>query len=307
MKIGVIGAGNVGAAATFAIALRGVASEIVLVDQNEVLAKAQAQDILHGTPFAHSVRVEAGEYADLAGSSVVILAAGVGQRPGESRLALLGRNAAVFREIVPAVLAHSDPIFLVATNPVDVMTWITAKLSSQPKRVIGSGTLLDTARFRTLLATHLGVSAQSIHAYVLGEHGDSEVLCWSAASVGGIAVTDAATQLRRPIDLTVRQHIDERVRHAAYRIIEGKGATWFGIGAGLARIVEAIGNDERAPLTVSACGENADGSLSPAFSLPRIISSDGILSTLEPTLDASEQQALQRSIKLLQDAIAQLN
>jgi L-lactate dehydrogenase len=305
LKIGIVGSGNVGAAAAFAIMLRGGASEIVLVDRNRALAAAQAEDILHGTPFAHPVRVTAGDYADLAGASVVVLAAGVNQHPGETRLALLERNAAVFMDIVPAVLRFSDPIFLIATNPVDVMTWVTAKLSGKPKRVIGSGTILDTARFRTLLGAHLGVSAHSIHAYVLGEHGDSEVLCWSGAFAGGIAVTTAADQLQQPIDSVVRERIEHDVRYGAYKIIEGKGATWFGVGAGLARIVEAIGSDERALLTLSACEATPDGPLAPAFSLPRLVGRDGILSTLEPSLDAKEEEALRRSISLLRDVVAQ--
>jgi len=306
MKVGVVGAGNVGATAAFAITLRGAASEVVLVDRDHALAAAQAHDILHAAPFARSVRVTAGEYADLAGAGVVILAAGVNQRPGETRLALLERNAAVFEEIVPAVLNCCDPIFLVATNPVDVMTSITATMTRKPGRVVGSGTILDTARFRALLGQHLGVSAQSIHAYVLGEHGDSEVLCWSAASAGGIPIAAAAAQLRRPIDDTVRRQIDINVRRAAYTIIDGKGATWFGIGAGLARIVEAIGNDEHALLTLSAAKESLDGELTPAFSLPRIIGREGILSTLEPSLEADERDALDRSIDILRKLAAQL-
>src|SRR5689334_6109072 len=176
----------VGATAAHALVLRGSCDEIVLVDRNRELAAAQAEDLLHATPFAHPLRVRAGEYADLAGAGVVVLAAGVAQRPGETRLELLGRNADVFAAIVAPVLEHCpDAVLLVATNPVDVMTDVAARLSGLPVgRVIGSGTVLDTARFRALIGAHLGVSPKSVHANVLGEHGDSEVPCWSSAAVG---------------------------------------------------------------------------------------------------------------------------
>ncbi len=307
MKVGVIGAGNVGAAAAFAMVLRGSASEVVLIDRNQRLAEAQARDILHSTPFARANRIAAGGYPDLSGAEVVILAAGVNQKPGETRLALLERNAAVFAEIVPAVLQHCAPILLVATNPVDVMTWITAKLSGAPRaRVIGSGTLLDSARFRALLGAHLGVAAQSVHAYVLGEHGDSEVLCWSAASVGGIPIAALAQQLRHPIDTDLRRRIDDEVRRAAYLIIEGKGATWFGIAAALARIVEAIGADEHALLTLTACEGSVEGVPNVALSLPRIIGGAGIVHTLDPRLDDEERGALRHSAQTIGDIVGQL-
>ena len=188
MKVGIVGAGMVGSAAANALVMRGAASEVVLVDQNPKRAQAEAEDILHAVPFAHITRVRAGGFSDLGGAGAVILAAGVSQRPGESRLELLGRNAEVFGTIVPEVLAAApDAILLVATNPVDVMTEVATRLSGlAPERVIGSGTILDTARFRALLGADLEVSPKSVHAYVLGEHGNSEVLCWSVADVGGI-------------------------------------------------------------------------------------------------------------------------
>ncbi|MEZ5904599.1 MAG: hypothetical protein R3C69_05660 [Geminicoccaceae bacterium] len=196
----------------------------MLVDQDAKRALAEAEDILHATPFAHSVRVRAGDYADLAGAAIVIIAAGVSQRPGETRLELLARNTAVFAAIIPPVLgAAPGAVLLIATNPVDVMTMVATRLSGlPPARVIGSGTILDTARFRALLGQHLGVAPQSVHAHVLGEHGDSEVLCWSSADVGSILVSEYGRQVGRPLDDAARQRIDEGVRRAAYRIIEGK-------------------------------------------------------------------------------------
>ncbi len=224
MKIGVVGAGQVGATAAYAMMMRGVGSEIVLVDLNADLAAAQARDILEGTPFAHPVRLSAGGTADLDGAQIVVLAAGANQKPGETRLDLLSRNAEIFAGIVPAVLAAAkDPIFLMATNPVDVVTQIVTVIAGRygvpPERVIGSGTMLDSARFRTLLAAHLGVSPAYIDARVLGEHGDSEVLHWSGAVAGNLLVADAARQMGRDLADADRSRIDADVRGAAYAII----------------------------------------------------------------------------------------
>ncbi len=196
MKIGVVGTGQVGSAAAYAMALTGAATEIVLVDHDPALARAQAEDIAHAVPFASATRVSDGGYPALAGAGIVVIAAGVPQVPGETRLDLLGRNAAVFRDVIARVLdAAPDAILLVASNPVDVMTQVATRLSGlPPARVIGSGTILDTARFRWLLGQHLGIAPQSVHAYVLGEHGDSEVLAWSSARAGGVR----ARLLRRP-------------------------------------------------------------------------------------------------------------
>lgn len=304
MKVGIVGAGAVGSTAAYALVLQGTASDIVLVDLNTKLAEAQAQDIQHATPFAWSSRVRAGGYADLAGSEVVVLAAGAAQRPGDSRLDLLERNAAVFRQIVPAVLDNApDAVLLVASNPVDVVTDIVARLSGLPAgRVFGSGTILDSARFRALLAEHLGISPTSVHAYVLGEHGDSEVLWWSGATAGGIPVAEVADQLGRPLDDAARATIDESVRRAAYRIIDGKGATWFGIGAGLSRIIRAINKDERLLLSVSALTPEIEGIADVTLSLPRIVGAGGILETLNPDFSDEERAALRRSALVLREA-----
>jgi L-lactate dehydrogenase len=308
MKVGIVGAGMVGSSAAYAMVLRGAASEVVLIDHNRALADAQAQDILHATPFAYPARVASGDFADLTGAGIVVLAAGVSQRPGESRLDLLGRNARIFADIVPRILDIApDCILLVATNPVDVMTDIATTVSRLPaSRVIGSGTVLDTARFRALLADHLGVSAKSVHAWVLGEHGDSEVLCWSSANVGTIAVSHLAERRGRPLDLATRQRIGESVRRAAYRIIEGKGGTWFGIGGAVSRIVQAIAADERAVLTVS-CGTDAIADLPRvALSLPRIVGRGGAGDILWPDLDSEEAASLTDSAAILAAAAAEI-
>jgi L-lactate dehydrogenase len=256
MKIGIVGCGHVGSASAFACVMRGVGNELVLVDNDPALAVAQAEDILHATPFAKPMAVSAGSFNALAGCGIVMITAGAAQKPGETRLDLLKRNTDIFASIIPEILtAAPGAILLVASNPVDIMTHITARFAAEqglePGRVIGSGTILDTARFRTLLAGHLGVSSHSVHAHVLGEHGDSEVLNWSGANVSNINLANFASQLNRPFTGQVKQQIDEGVRKAAYRIIKGKGATWFGIGAGMARIAKAIVSDENSVITCS--------------------------------------------------------
>jgi L-lactate dehydrogenase len=305
MKVGVVGAGMVGSSAAFAMTLQGTCSDIVLVDRNGALAAAQARDILHATPFAHAVRVRAGEAADLAGASLIVVAAGVSQKPGETRLELLGRNARVFEDVIPAVLQHAPrAVLLVATNPVDVMTQIASRIAGEARgRVLGTGTILDTARFRALLADHLGLSTASIHAYVLGEHGDSEVLVWSDARAGGIPLAEIAEELGRPFDAEARARIDEGVRRAAYAIIEGKGATYYGIGAGIARLSRVVLRDERAVLTVSALGPGVDDAADLAMSLPRIVGREGVLGTLTPALSGDEREALARSADVLREAL----
>ncbi|MFN7224000.1 MAG: L-lactate dehydrogenase [Paracoccaceae bacterium] len=301
--VGIVGTGLVGSAAGYAIALSGIAGRIVLVDHNPALAKAQAEDIAHAVPFASSTQVEAGGYDRLHGAEVVIIAAGVSQKPGESRLDLLTRNAAVFADVVGAIRTHApDAILLVATNPVDVMTEITTRLSGLPPgRVIGSGTILDTARFRSLLGHHLGIAPQSVHAYVLGEHGDSEVLGWSNARAGSVAIRDFAAQIGAAITDDVRARIDDGVRRAAYRIIAGKGATNYGIGAGLMRITRAILRDEGVVLSVSTRSANVCGITDVALSIPRVVGRAGVTADLMPDLDAAETDALARSARLLKD------
>jgi L-lactate dehydrogenase len=309
MKVGIIGTGMVGSAAGFALVLNGGASEVVLVDQSPARALAEAEDISHAVPFGRPVTVRAGDYADLAGAGVVILAAGVSQKPGETRLQLLERNAEVFRAIIGAVTrAAPDAILLVATNPVDVMTHVATRLSGlDPSRVIGSGTILDTARFRSLIGRHLGIAPQSVHAYVLGEHGDSEVLGWSAARAGSVPIASFAAQVGAAITDAVRAEVDADVRRAAYRIIEGKGATWHGIGAGLARIVRAIAADEGAVLSLSSRTNDIGGVASVTLSLPRVLTRKGITAELRPELDAAETKALAASAQLLAKTEASLS
>ena len=311
MKIGVVGAGQVGSTAAYAMIMRGVGAEIVLVDRKTDLAVAQAHDILDATPWAYPVRVRAGEAADLDGAGIVVLAAGAAQKPGESRLDLLSHNAEIFAAIVPAVLAAApNTIFVVASNPVDIITQIVTVLAARhgmpPQRVIGSGTILDSARFRTLLAAHLGISPAYIDARVLGEHGDSEVLHWSGAAAGDLSAAEAARQLGRELTEADRSRIDTAVRRAAYAIIQGKGATWFGVGGGLARMAQVIQGDERALITCSMLTAECQGVRDVALSLPRVLGVGGVVATFIPNLDAGESAALKRSAEILKQAAAGL-
>lgn len=302
MKIGVVGAGMVGSCGAYAMVMQGVGNEIVLVDLNMERAKAEAQDISHAAPFAKPVRVRAGDYSDLKGAGIVVLAAGVAAKgPGESRLVLLERNAEVFRQIIPQVLKYApDAILIVATNPVDIITHIVTDISGlPPTRVIGTGTILDTARFRSLLSEHLGVSSQSIHAYVLGEHGDSEVLHWSGACVGTVPLREFAAQNSCAITDDIVGYIEDGTRFAAQKIIKGKGATWYGIGAGISRIAKAIIDDQHSVLTCSIVTPDIAGVKDVAVSLPRIVSRNGVGTTMYPSLNPEEQEALHKSAGLM--------
>lgn len=305
MKIGIVGAGQVGASAAYAIALLGKAREIVMIDLDPAMAAAQAEDISHAMPFAATTEIRSGGYTDLTEAEVVIIAAGVNQAAGETRLDLLARNAAVFKEVTREVLTYApEAILLIASNPVDIMTGITQRLTGLPtNRVIGSGTILDTARFRVLLGQHLDIDPRSIHAYVLGEHGDSEVLSWSSAQVGARHLLSYAETKGKPITGAVRTAIDEGVRRAAYRIIEGKGATYYGIGAGLARLVAAIGGDERSVHSVSIMTSEAAGVRDVPLSLPRVVGKGGVIEDVTPEIDTQEQAALKASAQLLKDTL----
>ncbi|WP_068084699.1 L-lactate dehydrogenase [Polycladidibacter stylochi] len=308
MKIGVVGVGAVGSTAAYAMVLNGVGHEIVLTDYNPKLAMAQAEDIRHATPFSNPTTVRAGDYSDLKDARVVVIAAGVGQKTGETRIDLLARNAGVYASIIPEVLRYApNAILLVATNPVDIMTKVAAEIAGLPQsRVIGSGTILDTARFRTLLGTHLGISASSVHADVLGEHGDSEVLVWSGARAGNTPLIEFAEQTGKPITDEVRARIDTGVRRAAYSIIEGKGSTNFGIGSGLSRIVQAVINNEHAVISISTVSREILGVKNVALSVPRVVGANGIEATLFPTLAPDEADQLRASAVALDKAASEV-
>lgn len=309
MKVGIVGVGAVGATTAYALVMRGVGSEIVLVDLDRNRARAEAHDISHAVPFAHPARVSAGDYPDLAGSRVVVIAAGTARKPGESRLELLSRNAGIFRSIVPQIIAYAPgAVLLIATNPVDIMTHITADaaatLGVPSSRVIGTGTTLDTARFRTLLGEHLGIDPHHVHGYVMGEHGDSEVLPWSLVTVGGVPLDEFARQVESPFDEAIKNDIDQRVRYAGRNIIQGKGRTNYGIGSALVRIIEVILRDQRAILTVCSPTPDIAGVLNVTVSMPHLVGGEGILDTilLPLSLTDAEEAALRASAQIVKDA-----
>ncbi len=311
MKIGIIGSGFVGSTSAYAMLIRGIGREIVLVDLNKARAQAEADDILHAAPFAEPVNVHAGDYSDLAGCRVVVVTAGVSQRPGESRIELLGRNAKIFHQIIPNILENApDSLLLIATNPVDIITHLSTRYAAESgvpsTRVIGTGTTLDTARFRALLGRKLGVDPQHVHAYVIGEHGDSEVLTWSLVDIGGIPLDDFCKMRNLDLCTSDRDEIEDMVRHAAYHIIEGKGSTYYGIGSAIARITEVVLNDQRAILTVCMPLADAAGIKDVTLSLPNLIGGEGIITTLNPPLDMKETLALRQSAELLRELIDQI-
>ena len=311
MKVGIVGSGFVGATAGYALVMQGVGREVVLVDKDEARAEAEADDIRHAVPFAHPLEIRAGGYEALDECRVVVICAGVGQKPGETRLQLLQRNAQVFHEVVPAVLKSApDAVLVVATNPVDVMTHLAARYAAAcgvpAGRVLGSGTTLDTARFRSLLGSRCGIDPQHIHAHVIGEHGDSEVLTWSLATVAGMPL-ETFVRLRA-IDLSepVRQEIDRQVRRAAYTIIKGKGATYYGIGSALARIVSVILHDQRAVMTVCLPTPEVEDVPDVTLSLPRLVGGAGVLETFPLPLGEQESAQFRESARVIRQALDEL-
>ena len=298
-KVGVIGAGFVGATAAYAMMLNGTCSEIVLIDRDEARAKAEAADIAHGAPLAKGVRAYAGDYPDLKGAALVVIAAGSNQKPGESRLNLLARNAAILASIVPQIVEVApDAVVLLVSNPVDIMTSIARALHPTPSLVMGSGTILDSARFRQLIGERAGVNARYVHSYVMGEHGDSSVMCWSSALIAGMPVATFMRERKIPWDDKIMDAIAYNVRNAALSIIAGKHATYYGIGIAVNSLADAIINDRHAVFTVS--GDSPFDEV--CLSLPRLVGRKGILETLMPPLNKDESVALSHSAQVLYDA-----
>ncbi|MFB3739302.1 MAG: L-lactate dehydrogenase [Candidatus Velamenicoccus archaeovorus] len=307
MKVGIVGAGFVGAAAANALALRQVASEVVLVDVNRAKAVAEATDVAHVTPFSGPVRVTADGYDALVGAAVVVLTAGAAQRPGQSRMDLLQTNAGIVGSVVPEVVRHApDAVLIVATNPVDVMTRVAelrAREAGVPAhRVFGTGTMLDTARFRQIVAARIDVDVTHVHGYVVGEHGDSEVLVWSSLDVAGRPLHGFVAAMGGTFTDRDRSQVEDEVVHAAARIIEGKGATYYGVAAAIAQAVEVVLRNRRSILTVSAWSADAGC----ALSLPRLVSGEGVVCDLGVSTDADERARLERSAQVLRDGLAQL-
>jgi L-lactate dehydrogenase len=311
MKVGIVGSGFVGSTAAYAMIMKGIGREIVLVDKNSERAQAEANDLYHAVPFSNPLQIRQGDYGDLKGSRLVIISAGVSQKPGESRLDLLKRNASVFREIIPRIFESAPhAVLVVATNPLDIMTHLAAHYAADfdvpESRVFGTGTMLDTARFRSLLGRKLGVDSRHVHGYVLGEHGDSEVLTWSLVTIGGMHLEDFCKHHNVCFEEENRKKIDDQVRNAAYAIIEGKGATYYGIGSALAKVVDVILHDQRSILTVSSRGEEVEGVKNVSISLPRLVGGHGVISTFPLPLSKEERGALKKSAETVRKAIEEI-
>lgn len=311
MKVAIIGAGHVGATFAYALLLSGLAREILLIDKDEERAAGEALDLAHALPFGRPTIIRSGSLADVGGSGIAVITAGSNQRPGETRLDLLERNASIVRSI-SLELAKRNPegLIIVATNPVDVLARIASEASGLPfGRVIGSGTILDTARLRHLIGSHFGVDARSVHAHVLGEHGDSSVIVWSGATIGGIPLGQIGHAMHAGFGPQVRERIADEMRNAAYTIVQGKGSTYYAIGSALVRLVGAIIEDQRAALTVSVPGgsrRNAHVNDGVWLGLPAIVSRQGIIQILPVMLDTEEEKALSRSAGVLEAAYRQL-
>lgn len=309
IRVAIVGMGNVGSTFAYALLLSGLAAEIVLIDANRAKAEGEAMDLTHAVPFTHPTNVWPGDYGDCAGAVVTVLAAGAPQAPGETRLDLIKKNAAIWRSIVPQV-AKRNPggILLIATNPVDVLTYAAWKLSGLPsQRVIGSGTILDTARFRYLLSQHFGVDARSVHAYIIGGHGDSEAPVWSSANIAGMRLPQFCQAQGMRYDQRVMEEIFLQTRDAAYRIIERKGATYYAVAAGLMQITQAVLRNQNTVLSVSSLIDNYYGLSDVCFSLPTVIDRGGVEQVLRLELDDAEVNKLRTSARVLRGTIEGLN
>lgn len=299
--VGIVGTGNVGTAAAYAIFNQGLASEILLHDKNTRRAEGEAMDLMHGQQLVGRVTCRAVDYPALRNAQIIILTAGASQRSsGESRLELLERNARIYREIIREVDEHAPrAILVVATNPVDVLTYISQELSSRPShRIIGTGTLLDTARFRALLGRHYGVDPRSVHAYILGEHGDSEVPIWSNATIGGQKIQGCRV-LGQDWNPDTMESLFQEARNAAYEIIDRKGHTDSAIGVVIARIVRAVLEDQQNVLPVSTRPDGDYDIEDVSLSIPCVVGLEGVEKHVTPDLSGDEQEALLASAEAL--------
>ncbi|MFY0758788.1 L-lactate dehydrogenase [Metabacillus dongyingensis] len=296
-KVVLVGTGSVGSSYAYALMNQGICDELVLVDLNEEKAKGDVMDLDHGIVYAPSaMKIKFGSYEDCKDAALVVICAGAAQKPGETRLDLVGKNVNIYESIVGRIMASGfNGIFLVATNPVDILTYATWKFSGLPKeRIIGSGTILDTARFRFLLSEEFDTAPTSVHAYIIGEHGDSQLPVWSTANISGTPVAPKLTEERK-------EEISVKVRDAAYKIIESKGATYYGIAMGLARITRAILKNENVILPVGAFLKGEYGHENVYVGVPSVITRTGVKNIVEISLNESEKEKFSHSVKTLKD------
>lgn len=306
-KVVVVGAGAVGSTTAYTLMLGGLFSEIVIIDINHAKAEGDALDIAHGVSFVKPVSVYAGDYSDCKDADIIIITAGVAQKEGETRLALLKRNIAVIKSIVESIMAHApdDVILLTVTNPVDILTYATYKISGLEKnRVLGSGTVLDTSRLKYMISKRTGIDARNCHTYIIGEHGDSEVAAWSVTNIGGMSMNEFCRYTNK-CSLSDLDEMYNSVKNAAYEIIEKKGATYYAIATAVARICECIAGDENSILTVSSIFDGQYGISDVALCVPTKVGGDGVENILEVPFSKEELKGLLSSAQTLKALIAE--
>ena len=301
-KVSIIGAGFVGSATTLAIAESGIASNIVLVDLNQEKAKGEALDISHGAAFMKTVEIISGDYKDTADSDIVVITAGANQKPGETRMDLIEKNLSIFKQMIPKIVRYSpNSILLVVANPVDILTYFTYKLSGfNASRVIGSGTVLDTSRLKYNLSKEFDIDPRNVHGFIIGEHGDSEFPVWSSVKIGPLSI-DEYCRLENVNLSELKDRVTNKVKNAAYEIIQTKGYTNYAIGLAVSRIVEAILRDEKTILTISTYNPIDDV----YYSAPNIVGRNGQIMKICPKFADDEEELLNTSKKVLKDVINQ--
>ena len=306
-KVVMIGCGFVGAACSFAIMQSGLFSEMVLIDADKSKAEGEALDISHGVPFAKPIKIYAGDYDDIKDASLIIVTAGANQKPGETRLDLVKKNISIFKSIIPEIKKRDfNGVLLIVANPVDILTTVAQKLSGLPEnKVIGSGTVLDTARLKYELGNHLNVDSRSVHAFIIGEHGDSEIAAWSSANVSGIPLNKFCEMRGHFNHDEAMKRIAENVKNSAYEIIEKKKATYYGVAMAVKRICEAIVRDEKSILPISSLMKGDFGIEGISLSMPAIVGKDGVECLVPIQLNEKEISKLQKSAKTLSDTLSQ--
>lgn len=304
-KVAVVGCGFVGSSSAFALMQSGLFSEMVLIDVDKNRAEGEALDIAHGVPFASPIKIYAGDYSDVSDAAMIVVTAGAAQKPGETRLDLVNKNVAIFKTIIPEIKKSGfEGVLLIVSNPVDILTYAAIRMSGLPEgKVIGSGTVLDTARLKYMLGEHVEVDPRDVHAYVMGEHGDSEFVAWSSAMVAGVPL-NTFCELHGHLDhLAAEKRIAEDVKNSAYEIIEKKHATYYGVAMAVKRICTAIMHDEDCVLPVSSLMVGEYGLNDIAISMPTVVGKNGVVCRVPVSLSAEEEAELHRSAEALKQII----
>ncbi len=308
-KVGIIGCGFVGATIAFSLMQDSLFREMVLIDVDKDKAEGEAMDLNHGIPFAKPINIYAGDYSDLKDAGIIIITAGAGQKPGETRLDLVNKNVAIFKNMIPSITKYvDDAILFVVSNPVDILTWVTLKLSGfKENHVLGSGTVLDSGRLKYVIGTRLNVDPRSVHSFIIGEHGDSEVTAWSSVNISGVPINQFCEMRNYETNDENKMKLSNMVKNSAYEIIDRKGATYYGIAMAVRRICESIVRNEKSILTVSSMQHNyyeADGV---CIGMPAVIGNDGIEQVVCLDLDEREAKLFKESINAMKQVINSIN